>query len=172
MSLACLERLTAAHPENCLSLVTSSVEFSRGKRSGFPAVPLACVLLVRNKQLIANRATQICVETCLQLLMNLTHSDTGSAIVNAHKGVESLAEIVWQLSTSCSKDAPAETTSSKVSGNGAGGDSLLLPVCICIVFHSILCMGLNHYSSLRDGITLLSACRSAARNARLACGSF
>lgn len=118
MSLACLERLTAAHAENCLSVVTSNVEFSKGKRTRFPAVPLACVLLVRNKQLITNRATQICVETCLQLLMNLTHSGTGSAIVAEHKGIEYLTEIVWHLSTSSSKDGPENATSCKVSTNG------------------------------------------------------
>lgn len=98
MSLACLEHLTAAHSDNCLNLVSSSVEFSKGRRTGFPAAPLICVHLARNKQLMMNRATQICVETCLQLLMNLTHSSTGSAIVAEHKGVESLTQIVCHLS--------------------------------------------------------------------------
>jgi hypothetical protein len=109
MSLACLELLTAAHADNCLSLVNASVEFTRGKRTGFPAVPLACGVLARNERLISNRATQICVETCLQLLMNLTHSKTGSAIVSELNGIESLTEIVWHLSTSCSNDGPRST---------------------------------------------------------------
>jgi hypothetical protein len=128
MSLACLERLTAAHPENCLSLVTSSVEFSRGKRTRFPAVPLACILLVRNKQLIANRATQICVEICLQLLMNLTHSGTGSGVVAEHKGIESLTEIVWHLSTGGLKNGEEHGTACRVPDCGADGEHPLHPV--------------------------------------------
>lgn len=139
MSLACLERLTAADEDNCLSLVTSSVsEFTRGKRTGFPAVALACVQLVRNEQLMANRSTQICVEECLHLLMNLTHSGTGSAIVAEHRGIESLTEIVWSLSTSSSKatEGPKNTKSAKVhSGDSTEGEPLLL---LCLLIH-LLC---------------------------------
>lgn len=160
MSLACLERLTAADADNCLSLVTSSVsEFTQGKRIGFPAVVLACVQLVRSEQLMQNRSTQICVEECLHLLMNLTHSGTGSAIVAEHRGIESLTEIVWNLSTSSPKSTSASesTKSAKVAPISSSEGEPTIPL-VCLHLSVVLGARVKLLFMLRGAVRMLCAC--------------
>lgn len=106
MAQACLERITAAHASNCECLINSRVKFGSDGTVGFPAVPLACAQFARITQLMENRATQLCIATNLQLLMNLTHSTCGSDCVMIFGGIVALAHLICHLAVATPEGGP------------------------------------------------------------------
>eukprot|EP00892_Ulva_mutabilis_P003717 jgi/Ulvmu1/1717/UM116_0031.1 len=116
MALACLERVTAAHANNCQHLVTSRVKFGSDGVVDFPSVPLFCAQFARIPQLMENQATQLCVATNLQLLMNLTHNTCGSDTVMALGGTYALAHLIAHLA-----DAQSELVSQATRHHSSTG---------------------------------------------------
>lgn len=119
MAQACLERVTAAHATNCQHLVTARVKFGSDGVVGFPAVPLFCAQFARTPQLMENKATQLCVATNLQLLMNLTHSTCGSDAVMALGGISALAHLICHLADARSEGTPQDAGPFPVSSGAA-----------------------------------------------------
>lgn len=109
MAQACLERVTGAHASNCEHLVTSRAKFGSDGIVGFPAIPLSCAQFARVPQLMQNKATQLCIATNLQLLMNITHSTSGSDCVMALGGIYALSHLIWHLAVTPSGQGPYPT---------------------------------------------------------------
>lgn len=128
MAQACLERVTAAHATNCEYLISSRVKFGSDGIIGFPAIPLSCARFARIPQLMDNQATQLCIATNLQLLMNLTHSTCGSDCVVLLGGINALSHLICHLAAATPGEAPFETTAGVVPAVSEAISTTLLMV--------------------------------------------
>jgi hypothetical protein len=118
MAVACLERLSDAHPRASDTLANMHVPFGPRGSALLPRAVLCILMFAQNRALLENRATASCISTALRLLMNLTYNRACGDAVARCGGAEALATAL--LRTGASRHGPPP---SAVACSGSGTPS-------------------------------------------------